>query len=90
MQSVTPPEKYRLLAERNNLLCLKQKKILFTLSILRLLVFAGGAGLAIAGFRSAWPQELFPLFLHLSYSFFYLTGMRFIRREKSFSLTLKL
>jgi DNA mismatch repair ATPase MutS len=50
MQSVTPPEKYRLLAERNNLLCLKQKKILFTLSILRLLVFAGGAGLGIAGF----------------------------------------
>lgn len=50
MQSETPEEKYLLLAERNNLLCMKQKKILFTLSMSRLLVFAGGAGLAITGF----------------------------------------
>jgi hypothetical protein len=43
-------EKYRLTAELNNLLCQKQKKILFTLSLLRLLVFITGTGLTIAGF----------------------------------------
>ena len=32
---------------------LKQKKILFTLSLSRLLVFTGGTGLAIVGFSSS-------------------------------------
>ena len=43
-------EKYKQLAEKNNLLCMKHKKILFTLSLLRLIVFAGGIGIAIVGF----------------------------------------
>jgi hypothetical protein len=50
MHSETPMETYIDFAEKNYLLSVKQKKVLFTLSLLRLLVFISGAGLAIAGF----------------------------------------
>jgi hypothetical protein len=42
MQGNNPVEKYKLLADSNNLLCTQRKKILMTLSLLRRLVFAGG------------------------------------------------
>lgn len=50
MHSGSPRDIYLLNAEKNNLLCNKQKKLLLTLSLLRLFVFAGGAALTIAGF----------------------------------------
>jgi hypothetical protein len=50
MHSGSPRDIYILNAEKNNLLCNKQKKLLLTLSLLRLFVFAGGAALTIAVF----------------------------------------
>jgi hypothetical protein len=50
METVPVEERYRLNAEKNKQLGAREKKLLLTLSLLRLIVFVAGAGLAVAGF----------------------------------------
>jgi DNA mismatch repair ATPase MutS len=50
MQSENLKENYGLLEERNGLICARHRKVLITLSVLRLLVFAGGVLLSGAAF----------------------------------------
>ena len=74
-------KKYLLLSEKYKILSLKHKKILFTLSLLRLLVFAGGLAIAIICFSFSPAAGIFAIILSVVI-FLFLVNQFAIHSEK--------
>ena len=89
MQTGSPQDIYMLNAEKNNLLCSKQKKLLLTLSLLRLLVFAGGAALTIAGFTISTAAGIGSILLTIITFLFLLNRYQFHLEKKEFYTNLE-
>ena len=74
-------KKYLLLSEKYKILSLKHKKILFTLSLLRLLVFAGGLAIAIICFSFSPVAGIISIVLSVAF-FLFLLNQFAIHSEK--------
>ncbi|MBA4321924.1 MAG: hypothetical protein C0408_03830, partial [Odoribacter sp.] len=83
-------EKYSELAEKNSLFHTRQKKVLFTLSLLRLLVFAGGAGLAITGFSFSPAAGITAIIVTIALFLFLLNRYGFHSEKREFFANLEM
>ena len=84
MQREILKERYLQLAEKNSILCIKHRKILFTLSMLRLFVFTGGTGISIACFSLSTAAGIFAVVLSVIIFLFLLNRYEFHSERKEF------
>jgi len=84
MQSGTLEEKYQQLADKNGILCNHHRKILLILSLLRLLVSAGGIGLAVACFSFSAAAGILSVVLSVIIFLFLLNRYAFHSERKEF------
>jgi hypothetical protein len=84
MLTVELTKKYLLLAEKYETLCSKHKKILFTLSLLRLLVFAGGIAISIIGFSFSPIAGIISVVLWVIIFLFLLSRYAIYSEEREF------
>lgn len=84
MQSDILLENYRLLEEKYGILGTRHKKILFTLSVLRLVVFTGGTGLSIASFTLSPAAGLVSVLITIALFLFLLNRYEFHLERKEF------
>jgi hypothetical protein len=81
MQKERPEEIYLNIADKNRVFFMKQKRILFFLSVLRLLAFIGGIILILTGFSFSTGAGIISLILTISV-FLFLIYMYVIHSEK--------
>jgi hypothetical protein len=84
MQNENLFQQYRELAEKNGSICTKHKKILFTLSLLRLFVFAGGAGVSIACFSLSMTAGIISIIITIILFLFLLNRYAIHSEKKDF------
>jgi hypothetical protein len=84
MQNENLFQQYRELAEKNGSICTKHKKILFTLSLLRLFVFAGGAGVSIACFSLSMTAGIISIIITIILFLFLLNRYAIHSEKKEF------